>query len=362
METVKILRALWRRRAVVSVLAALSVLLGLLLTHHAGFPPESRRYEVGVAGARILIDTPKSQFVEVAPLGAETLGQRANVLSVLMAEGDVKAAIARRAGLAPRDLVAVSESSADSKAVSASKPSGPDIHLLTTRVVRDSEGGQLPIIEVETQAPDPAGATRLVKAAVSGVGEYLDSKAAGEQIADRRRLKVSSVGINPGRVERRGPGLLIGLSAGILSFLFGCATILGVSALSRGWREAEASERDVLAATAPEQGGAAVDPPVEPQAPSPSPPSVHVHAWSHADTVVQRPAAPLIVPAEAGAMPPSAHDAQARPPDQPERLRPRSRLFSALTAGAVAAQKVIVEVGPTPSTEDKRSPDAGPGR
>jgi hypothetical protein len=359
METVKILRALWRRRAVVSVLAALSILLGLLLTHHVRFPPESRRYEVGVAGARILIDTPRSQFIDVAPLGAETLGQRANVLSVLMAEGDVKAAIARRAGLAPRDLVAVSESSADAKAVSSSTPSGPDIHLLTTRVVRDSEGGQLPIIEVETQAPDAAGATRLVKAAVSGVGEYLDSKAAGEQIADRRRLKVSSVGINPGRVERRGPGLLIGLGAGILAFLFGCATILGVSALSRGWREAEASERDGRAATAPERSGVAIDPPVEPQPPSPS---VHTPTWQHPETVVQPPAAPAIVPDEAGAMPPSAHDAHAGPPARPERLRPRSRLFSALTAGAVAAQKVIIEVGPAPSTEDKRSPDAGPGR
>jgi hypothetical protein len=324
METVKILRKLWRRRAVVSVLAALSVLLGLLLTHHPGFPPKSRQYEVGIAGARILIDTPKSQFVEVAPLGAETLGQRANVLSVLMAEGDVKAAIARHAGLAPQDLVAVSESSADSQpATSATPPNARDVRLLKTRVVRDSEGGQLPIIEVETQAPDAAGATRLVQAAVSGVAEYLDSKAAGEQVADRRRLKVSSVGIKPGRVERRGPGLLIGLGAGILAFLFGCATILGVSALSRGWREAEASERNGFATTAAERPSDAI---------------VHAPAWPHPETVVQTPAAPAIERDESGAIPPSAHDAHARPPAQPERLRPRSRLFSALTAGAVAAQ------------------------
>ncbi|MEA2155445.1 MAG: hypothetical protein QOE11_1585, partial [Solirubrobacteraceae bacterium] len=337
METVKILRKLWRRRAVVSVLAALSVLLGLLLTHHPGFPPKSRQYEVGIAGARILIDTPKSQFVEVAPLGAETLGQRANVLSVLMAEGDVKAAIARHAGLAPQDLVAVSESSADSQpATSATPPNARDVRLLKTRVVRDSEGGQLPIIEVETQAPDAAGATRLVQAAVSGVAEYLDSKAAGEQVADRRRLKVSSVGINPGRVERRGPGLLIGLGAGILAFLFGCATILGVSALSRGWREAEASERNGFATTAAERPSDAIAPPVQPQAPAPAPaPTVHAPAWPHPETVVQTPAAPAIERDESGAIPPSAHDAHARPPAQPERLRPRSRLFSALTAGAV---------------------------
>jgi hypothetical protein len=244
MQTVKTLRELWRRRAVVGVLAVLSFLLAFTLTYRLGLPPTSRQYTVGVAGARILVDTPKSQFVEVAPLGADTLGQRANVLAALMAEGNVKAVIAQQARLAPDELLAVSESSEQANSVSASADlSAPGIYLLHTRVVRDSEGGQLPIIEVETQAPDSAGATRLVNAVVSGVSQYLDSKAAGEQVADRRRLRISSIGIDPGRTEVRGAGALLGLAAGIFAFLFGCATMLAIAAISRGWREAETHEQ-----------------------------------------------------------------------------------------------------------------------
>lgn len=317
METVKILRQLWRRRVVVSVIAAGSILLGLALTYRVGLPPESRRYNVGVAGARILIDTPKSQFVEVAPLGADTLGQRANVLAALMAEGDIKAAIARRAQLAPDDLLASSESSEDPDQVSASDLKAPGIFLLHTRVVRDSEGGQLPIIEVETQAPDSAGATRLVNAAVSGVGEYLDSKAAGEQIADRRRLKVSSLGINPGRLEVRGPGLVIGTGAGIFAFLVGCVLLLVGSAMSRNWREAEAHEHDhqdaMHAADSPSPSRSS-HARLEPVADDPKaePPTRAVHGrntgWGHPEKVVK-----------ASEGPPVGHDGQARPSGPPER-------------------------------------------
>ncbi len=323
METVKILRQLWRRRVVVSVIAALSILLALQLTYRLGAPPESRRYNVGVAGARILIDTPKSQFVEVAPLGAETLGQRANVLAALMAEGDVKAAIARRAGLAPDDLLASSESSENPDQVSPNDLGAPDIYLLHTRVVRDSEGGQLPIIEVETQAPDSAGATRLVNAAVDGVGEYLDSKAANEQIADRRRLKVSSLGINPGRLEVRGPGLLIGAAAGIFAFLFGCTLLLIGSAMSRNWREAEADELGEDAMAAPDSepparpSRAKLEPVAEPE-PEPvrrSPRSREI-GWGHPEKVVKASDA-----APRSEAPPSTHDAKAHPPGPEPPLR-----------------------------------------
>jgi hypothetical protein len=272
-----------------------------------------------------------------------------------MAEGDVKAAIARRAGLAPQDLFAVSESSAEPQTVPSGELKAPGVHLLTTRVVRDSEGGQLPIIEVETQAPNPAAATRLVKAAVSGVDEYLDSKAAGEQVTDRRRLKVSSVGINPGRVQTRGPGMLIGLGAVIVSFLFGCAMILLVTALSRGWREAEASEHG---------GGLSAAGP-EPPAPPAASPAAGAPAWQRPATVVQAPeqgSRPAPDEAARSQVPPGARDAEAHLPSRTGRPRRRSRMFAALTAGAATAKTVALEVGPGPAAEDKRSPDAGPGR
>jgi len=357
METVKILRKLWHRRVSVTVVMALSITLGLVLTHRVGLPPESRQYRVGVAGARILIDTPKSQFIEVAPLGADTLGQRANVLAALMAEGDVKAAIARRAGLAPQDLLAVSESSAEPQAVNPSDLKGPEINLLTTRVVRDSEGGQLPIIEVEAQAPDSAAATRLVNAAVSGVGEYLDSKAAGEQIADRRRLKVSSLGINPGRLEVRGPGLLIGVGVGILAFLFGCAIILGVSALSRGWRDAEADEHGRRDESGPTE---AQPPPVrtraklepvgdlEPQAPP------RDASWRNPERVVK----PVDHAELSETREPDSQMRAAAPPERPR----RQRNSLSRTTGSVNAGSKAPGLDTAPAVETARPSDAAAGR
>ena len=74
---------------------------------------ERRSYTVGVANASVLIDTPKSQVVEVAPKGSDTLGPRANVLANLMVDGEIKNAIAARAGLraeaAPRRSVATGD-------------------------------------------------------------------------------------------------------------------------------------------------------------------------------------------------------------------------------------------------------------
>ena len=109
MEAVTILRELWRRRLLVAAVAFAAVLVGFLLSYRVGLPPEPRQYKVGVATARVLVDTPQSQVIKVDPKGSDTLGLRASVLANLMVEGEARAAIARRAGLKPRQLKAVSE-------------------------------------------------------------------------------------------------------------------------------------------------------------------------------------------------------------------------------------------------------------
>ena len=106
MDTVTILRELWRRRVLVGLLAIVCVLVAFALTYTVSFPPESRKYEVGIATGRILVDTPDSQVVDVAPRGSDTLGVRANLLANLMTEGEVKALIAEEAGLRPGELQA----------------------------------------------------------------------------------------------------------------------------------------------------------------------------------------------------------------------------------------------------------------
>jgi hypothetical protein len=212
------------------------------VAYRISFPPklESRKYEVGVATARILVDTPSSQVVEVAPKGSDTLGVRANLLASLMVDGVVKTAIASRAGLRPQDLVG-------STGDDPPPPSRPRANLLTTRVMTNTAGDQLPIIEISTQSPNAAGAARLANAAIAGLRDYLDSQAAVEKVANAHRLRVSGLGGAQARQAVRGPKDVFAVAATIFVFLTLNGLILASMALIRGWRVA-AEEEDLEAA------------------------------------------------------------------------------------------------------------------
>lgn len=250
MQTVRILRELWRHRIVVVAMAALALCGAFTVAYKVvAYSPsspaklESRRYEIGVATTRILVDTPNSQVVEVSPKGSETLNLRASLLASLMVEGEVKAAIARRAGLQPKRFLAVTDSANEPPPPEAQDAaSDPRASVLTTSVPV-TEGNQLPIIEIEAQAPDAPRAARLANAAVSGLRDYLDSQAALEKVPDARRLRVTGLGAAQAQTAVRGPRLLKTFVAAILLFAAGCALILALAAFVRGWRHAEDFER-----------------------------------------------------------------------------------------------------------------------
>jgi hypothetical protein len=206
-------------------------------------PPQSRKYEVGTASARLFVDTPKSQVVEVSPRGSEALGARASLLSAFMTEGDVKAAIARRAGLRPRDLLTPAESDPDVAPAGAEGRHPSEVYLLSTHLVTNPSGEPLPIIEIEAQAPDAARARQLATSAVTGLRAYLDSKAASEQVSDARRLRVMGLGVPQVRTDIRGPGRVVAIAATLFVFLAGCAGIIAFVALARGWREADEEQQ-----------------------------------------------------------------------------------------------------------------------
>jgi hypothetical protein len=233
-DSVTILLELSRRKLLVALVALPAVAVGWVVAYKPSFPPESRRYEVGIAHARVLVDTPQSQFVAVAPKGSETLGERAKVLASLMVDGQLKDVIAKRAGLRPNQLVTIGPTGDEGGAAAL----GRDDFALKTGVVVTSDQAELPILKIEAQAPEPQRAAELADAAVAGLGEYLDSKAAGEPVSQTRRLRVSGTGPAEAHVSARGPGQLMGIGAAILVFVAGCGAILVLSAMVRGWRTA----------------------------------------------------------------------------------------------------------------------------
>jgi hypothetical protein len=235
--SVNILRTLWRLRAFVALVAVLALLAGWALAYRFSFPLERRSYSVGIANANVLIDTPKSQVVDVEPRGSDTLGSRANVIANLMVDGQIKDAIAHRAGIPGKRLVAF---------VDSPDTPGPPLTAKSlsykTSAALTSDMSQLPIVKVETQAPTVAEAIHLANAAVAGLGDYLNSTAAAETISDTRRLRVNPLGTAQGQEAARGPGRMMAVGVMVFVFFAGCAAILTVAAIVLGWRVAAGSE------------------------------------------------------------------------------------------------------------------------
>jgi uncharacterized protein involved in exopolysaccharide biosynthesis len=160
MELVDLARALWRRRLLVliGVLASLA-LAGKALTKPR--PPAS-----GLAWTRVMIDTPKSQLITPAPDGMDTLIWRAHLLADLMTTQENTDAVARAAGLDPKD-VRVQEPLLYTSIVATPLPVAAQKAASIVRepyVVTLQYAWNLPLIEVETGAPDQAGAVKLAKA------------------------------------------------------------------------------------------------------------------------------------------------------------------------------------------------------
>jgi hypothetical protein len=241
-ESVTILRDLWRRRVLVALIALVAIFSGWLLAFQPSFPLKSRSYTVGIATASVLVDTPRSQVVEIEPKGSETLAARAAVLANLMVDGEIKSAIVRRVGLTPRQVVASSQSQNDAE---PAPPLTARSRAITTSVALTSDMAELPIVRVQTQAPDVRQAIELANAAVAGLAEYLDSKATDESISDSRRLRVRPLGTAQGHASTRGPGRMMGLLVAIVVFVAGCAMLLALSALVRGWHAAVAIEQSL---------------------------------------------------------------------------------------------------------------------
>jgi hypothetical protein len=238
--SISILRTLLRHRRLLAVFAAVAIVAGVLLAYRPGLPfkLESRRYDVGTATVHIFLDTPSSQVVEVAPKGSETLGARASLFANLMAQGELKAAMAKRAGIPPERILAIAPSDIEPQDFDPRQLRDPAANLLKLRVVTDDANVQMPIIEVEAQAADAKRAAALADAATNGLGDYLDSKAADEQVSDAKRLRVTGLGAAEGREIARGPSRVAALALAIFLFALQCGALLLLSAVVRAWRTA----------------------------------------------------------------------------------------------------------------------------
>jgi hypothetical protein len=227
METaITILQDLWRRRGLVAVFGLVAVLVGGLVAYQPAFPPKSRARYVGEAHLQILVDTPESQVVEVETEGSGSLGSRASLIANLMVAGEIKEAIARTAKLRPEQLIAASDAAVGPSTPPPAQPKNPPEYVLRTSVVSNEDFVQLPIIAVDTQAPDANRAAALANAAAAGLKEYLAARATRTGVPDGKRLQVRSLGVAQAHNALKGPGLFVAVAVAIFVFGTLCGTLL----------------------------------------------------------------------------------------------------------------------------------------
>jgi hypothetical protein len=260
MESITILRELWRLRYLVVLGGLLAIAIGLMTAYRVSLAPpklESRQYDVGVASARMLIDTPDSQVVDLNPKGAASLGTRASLLANLMASGPVKAIIARDAGVPANRLVAVAPPATGATVPTPlSQTAAQNANVAGAYLLTLQADETLPIISIEAQAPDANQAARLANAATTGLRDYLKSVAGAQNVPAARQVVISGLGAAQSAKVVRGPRRLFAIAAFVFVFGFICFSLIMVSGIARGWRRAAALEHSASApAEPPETGG-----------------------------------------------------------------------------------------------------------
>jgi hypothetical protein len=230
MQLFAILNELGRRRFVVAVALLLSIGVGMSVAYRVspGLPPQfhARQYSVGVASARVLINTPSSIVADLNPNGGGSLATHAQLLGNLLASEQVRTAIAGSARVPLSDLVveplSVGGVVQTPLAVSTPAPTGAS----TLSVNADP---LLPLITINAQAPNPATAAALANGAVIALQSYIQTVAASEKIPPSHRTVVTSLGTAQARSTTRGPSHLYGVIATIFLFGLCCYLIIVIS-------------------------------------------------------------------------------------------------------------------------------------
>jgi hypothetical protein len=165
---------------VVAVAAAAFAVVGL---------PRSSGPPAANAAAQVLLDTNRSQLITAASREAINLPMRATLVGDLVASDRLTGMVARDAHIPQSELTIIPPSSLEPPAVLsplvtkaapfAASATTPYVVLLNTNEGNVTQAFPMPIISIETQAPDLAAATTLVDAAISGLKSALAPQGGG---------------------------------------------------------------------------------------------------------------------------------------------------------------------------------------
>ena len=236
MELIALLSVLWRQRIAVAVGAVVAIAIGLLFLR-------ADRTELGVASMRVILDTPRSQTVDVAPVGVTTLEWRTGLYADLMADETSRKRIAGAMGIDVDKLVV------RSPALSAPLVPIPMPQAALDAAATVTEPYELaiqalpplPIIAIDARAPSREEAGRLASAAADAL------KAATEvELTDEtQQFVMTEVGPPKTRAVVNGPGRSMAFVVIAVVLCAWCTGITLIAALARSRRRRPGRPRAV---------------------------------------------------------------------------------------------------------------------
>ncbi len=242
---------LWRLRYLVAACAVLALAASVWSVWRVDLRHQRkpRALDMATAWTSMMVDNPKPTLLDLTQdtYSLEALSDRAVVLGTVMANGPLREAIARRAGV-PAHVLRVD---APLTPIQPRVPVERGKEKKTSDILRSTDQYRLhlevdptvPVLDVYSQAPSARMAEQLADAAVAAAREYIDQLGVAEGTPERYRIHVRQLGRAHGEVINPGVRWQVAFLAFSLTFGLGCAVLITLSWIGDGWRMARLADK-----------------------------------------------------------------------------------------------------------------------
>jgi hypothetical protein len=242
MELARISKALWHRRRLVAVGAAIAAIAAILSVYSVSFfPPSltSRTNVFATASTQMLVDTPNSSFANLGE-EVEPLSVRAGVFARFLASPVAIDLIAREAKL-PADAIEGQGPYEQGLPLfqqepTAEKRSSQIIGERALYRLRFENNPNLPIITVFAQAPNRDAAIALADAVLAALRSYIRSIQVEQHTPEKRRVEIRQLGEATGGVVNSGVNVQIAALVFFVVLIGWCLLLIPAQTIARGWR------------------------------------------------------------------------------------------------------------------------------
>jgi propanediol dehydratase small subunit len=246
---------LWLLRPWVAASGALALLMALWSVYGISILPPKltpRGLEMATATTHAVVDTPTSSVLDLRQnsYDFDAMTQRAIVIGSVVANGKVRASIARAAKVSPDRLQITAPftrkqpraTTTTNRKRASDILQSPDQYRINIQA-----NPTVPILDFYAQAPSADEAETLANAAVDGLRTYLAELGAAQQIPEDDQLRLLQLGRATGTVINKGVDWQVAILVFIVTFSLACATTILLSRVKRGLQLARLEDQRRMA-------------------------------------------------------------------------------------------------------------------